>query len=51
MRVSDLLWHLEVPFWSSRQGEGMLFDLGYADDITPVLAVPERTVPDGVRAG
>ena len=31
--------------------EGMLFDLGYADDITPVLAVPERPVPDGIRAG
>ncbi len=31
--------------------EGMLFDLGYADNITPVLAVPERPVPDGVRAG
>jgi methionine--tRNA ligase beta chain len=31
--------------------EGMLFDIGYADGITPVLAVPEREVPDGVRAG
>jgi methionine--tRNA ligase beta chain len=31
--------------------EGMLFDIGYADGITPVLAVPERTVPDGSRAG
>ena len=31
--------------------EGMLFDLGYADDITPVLAVPERPVPNGTRAG
>lgn len=31
--------------------EGMLFDIGYADGITPVLAVPERPVPDGVRAG
>ena len=31
--------------------EGMLFDIGYADDITPVLAVPERPVPDGARAG
>jgi tRNA-binding protein len=31
--------------------EGMLFDLGYADGITPVLAVPERSVPDGTRAG
>jgi methionine--tRNA ligase beta chain len=31
--------------------EGMLFDLGYADGITPVLAVPERPVSDGTRAG
>ena len=31
--------------------EGMLFDIGYADGIVPVLAVPERPVPDGVRAG
>ena len=31
--------------------EGMLFDIGFADGITPVLAVPERTVPDGARAG
>jgi tRNA-binding protein len=31
--------------------EGMLFDIGYADGIIPVLAVPERPVPNGVRAG
>ena len=31
--------------------EGMLFDIGYADKITPVLAVPEHPVPDGTRAG
>jgi methionine--tRNA ligase beta chain len=31
--------------------EGMLFDLGYADGILPVLALPERQVPNGVRAG
>jgi tRNA-binding protein len=31
--------------------EGMLFDVGYADGITPVLAVPERPVPNGVRVG
>lgn len=31
--------------------EGMLFDIGYADGITPVLATPERQVPDGARAG
>jgi tRNA-binding protein len=31
--------------------EGMLFDVGYADGVTPVLAVPERPVPNGSRAG
>ena len=31
--------------------EGMLFDIGYSDGITPVLAVPESSVPDGTRAG
>jgi len=31
--------------------EGMLFDIGYADGITPVLAVPEHTVPNGSRTG
>jgi len=31
--------------------EGMLFDIGYADGVRPVLAVPESVVPDGTRAG
>ncbi|MEM7482893.1 MAG: tRNA-binding protein [Acidobacteriota bacterium] len=31
--------------------EGMLFDIGYADGIMPVLAVPEKAVPNGSRAG
>lgn len=31
--------------------EGMLFDIGYADGVTPALAVPEHPVPDGTRAG
>jgi tRNA-binding protein len=31
--------------------EGMLFDLGFSDGIAPALAVPERPVPDGTRAG
>jgi len=31
--------------------EGMLFDIGYADGITPVLAMPEARVPSGTRAG
>ena len=31
--------------------EGMLFDIGYADGLTPVLAVPEKQIADGARAG
>ncbi len=31
--------------------EGMLFDIGFADGIRPVLAVPEDRVPNGTRAG
>jgi tRNA-binding protein len=31
--------------------EGMLFDIGYSDGFTPVLAVPEALVPNGTRAG
>ncbi len=31
--------------------EGMLFDIGYADGMAAVLAVPEREVPDGTRVG
>lgn len=29
----------------------MLFDIGYEDGILPVLAVPEKEVPNGVRLG
>lgn len=31
--------------------EGMLFDLGYADGVTPALAIPEKQMPNGSRAG
>ena len=31
--------------------EGMLFDIGYADGVRPMLAMPEHPVPDGTRAG
>jgi methionine--tRNA ligase beta chain len=31
--------------------EGMLFDIGFADGVRPVLAVPEERVPDGTRCG
>ncbi|NFB56851.1 tRNA-binding protein [Clostridium botulinum] len=31
--------------------EGMLFDIGYADGIIPVLAQPEKPTPNGTRVG
>ncbi len=31
--------------------EGMLLDIGYADGIKPVLALPEGEAPNGARAG
>lgn len=31
--------------------QGMLFDIGYEDKITPCLAMPESEVPNGWRAG
>ena len=31
--------------------QGMLFDIGYADKVNPCLAMPEREMPNGCRAG
>ena len=31
--------------------QGMLLDIGHPDGITPVLAVPEKPVPNGTRVG
>lgn len=31
--------------------QGMLFDIGYADKLTPCLAMPETPMPNGSRAG
>ena len=31
--------------------QGMLFDIGYADQLTPCLAIPETPMPNGSRAG
>jgi methionine--tRNA ligase beta chain len=43
--------NLEPRRMAGEISEGMLFDIGYADGITPVLAVPEAPVDDGARAG
>jgi len=43
--------NLEPKKMMGQVSEGMLFDIGYADRIRPVLAVPETPVPNGTRAG
>ena len=43
--------NLEPRPMAGEVSEGMLFDIGYADGVTPVLAVPEKPVPNGSRAG
>lgn len=43
--------NLEPRKMAGEMSEGMLLDLGYADGLLPALAVPERPVPDGTRAG
>ena len=43
--------NLEPRKMAGELSEGMLFDIGYADNLLPALAIPERPLPDGTRAG
>lgn len=43
--------NLEPRKMAEEISEGMLFDIGYADGVKPVLATPESPVPNGTRAG
>jgi methionine--tRNA ligase beta chain len=43
--------NLEPRKMAGEVSEGMLFDIGYADGVKPALAMPERPVPNGMRAG
>jgi tRNA-binding protein len=43
--------NLEPRRMAGEVSEGMLLDVGYEDGFVPVLAVPEKLVPDGARAG
>ena len=43
--------NLEPKQLMGEVSEGMLFDIGYADGLAPVLALPEKPVPNGTRAG
>lgn len=50
-RQALFIVNLEARKMAGELSEGMLFDIGYADGVTPALAVPERPVPNGTRAG
>jgi len=43
--------NLEPKKMRGELSEGMLFDIGYADGVQPVLSIPENEVPNGTRAG
>lgn len=43
--------NLEPRSMMGELSEGMLFDLGYADGVSPALAIPERPIENGTRAG
>lgn len=43
--------NLEPKEMMGQMSEGMMFDIGYDNGITPVLSQPEKTVPNGVNAG
>lgn len=43
--------NLEPRKMMGEVSEGMLFDIGYADGVIPVLSMPEKPVPNGTRAG
>src|SRR5260370_10334138 len=50
-RQALFVLNLEPRKMAGEVSEGMLFDIGYADGVTPVLSVPEHPVPNGTRAG
>jgi len=43
--------NLEFRKMMGEESQGMVFDIGYANGVTPVLAIPEKPVPDGAVAG
>ncbi len=49
-RQSLFVVNLEPKTMMGEVSEGMLFDIGYADGVTPCLVVPERPMPNGARA-
>ena len=53
IKVKQALFIVNLPEkkMAGELSQGMLFDIGYADKITPCLATPEVPIPNGCRAG
>jgi methionine--tRNA ligase beta chain len=47
------LFVLNLPYKTMMgiESQGIIFDIGYADHIIPVLSMPEKPVPNGTRVG
>ena len=43
--------NLEPKRMAGEMSEGMLFDIGYSNGVSPCLAIPERGMPNGSQAG
>lgn len=43
--------NLEPRLIAGEYSEGMVYDIGFEDGIVPVLAIPEKKVPNGTRLG
>ena len=43
--------NLEPSKMMGELSEGMILDIGYADTLNPVLAIPEKQMPNGTRVG
>jgi tRNA-binding protein len=43
--------NLEYRKMMGEESQGMVFDIGYANGIIPVLSVPEKQVPDVTCVG
>jgi methionine--tRNA ligase beta chain len=43
--------NLAPKVMAGETSEGMIFDIGYSNEIIPVLAIPEKEVPNGACAG
>ena len=50
-RQSLFVINLEPKRIRGELSEGMLLDIGYADGLRPVLALPEEKMPNGARVG